>query len=71
MFQSTKESQRNQIIQKYKFIKHFRASNKIEDQSSPEYSPLRQEKSFESEKNAQVQTKYYHVYHIKKQNRSC
>ena len=47
----TKEHQRNQMIQKYINLSSISESQSLlSDQSSPEYSPLRQEKSLESEK---------------------
>ena len=49
MLQSTKESLRNQMIQK-KLSSISEPQSQLSDQSSPEYSPLRQEKSLESEK---------------------
>ena len=64
MLQSTKESQRNQMIQKYKFIKHFWTSKPVE------WSKLSDKKrDLNRKKNAQVQTKYHHVYYIKKRQK--
>ena len=66
MLQSTKENQRNQMIKNINLSSISEPQSQLSDQSSSEYPPLRQEKSLELEKNAQVQTKYHHVYCIKK-----
>ena len=50
MLQSTEESQRNQMIHKKNLSSISLPQSQLSDQSSPEYSPLRPEKSLESEK---------------------